>query len=88
MSDSRGTGITVEERSATFDAVAEDYDREFTHTLLGRELRARVWQRLAARFPVGSRVLELNCGPARMRPGSLRTEWRSLPLTRHQPCLP
>jgi SAM-dependent methyltransferase len=60
--DSEGAGTTVEERYATFDAVAEDYDRKFTHTPLGRELRARVWQRLAARFPVGSRVLELNCG--------------------------
>jgi SAM-dependent methyltransferase len=55
-------GTTVEECLAPFDAVAESYDREFTHTLLGRELRARVWQQLAARFPAGSRVLELNCG--------------------------
>ncbi len=46
----------------TFDTVAETYDREFTYTALGRELRAQVWQRLAARFPAGSRVLELNCG--------------------------
>ena len=48
--------------AAPFDAVALDYDREFTDTALGRALRERVWRRLAARFPAGARVLELNCG--------------------------
>lgn len=50
------------EGPSAFDGVAENYDREFTDTALGRALRARVWSRLAARFPAGSRVLELNCG--------------------------
>ncbi|MFQ5789437.1 MAG: class I SAM-dependent methyltransferase [Acidobacteriota bacterium] len=45
-----------------FDGVAKSYDRDFTDTTLGRELRARVWERLAARFSPGARVLELNCG--------------------------
>ena len=48
--------------AAAFDSVAETYDAEFTHTALGRALRQRVWRKLAARFPAGSRVLELNCG--------------------------
>lgn len=47
---------------SAFDPVAESYDDEFTHTALGRALRERVWSRLAARFPAGSCVLELNCG--------------------------
>jgi SAM-dependent methyltransferase len=47
---------------APFDAVAPDYDREFTYTALGRALRGRVWRRLEARFAPGGRVLELNCG--------------------------
>lgn len=45
-----------------FDAVALDYDREFTRTPLARLLRAQVWARLAAHFGAGDRVLELNCG--------------------------
>ncbi len=47
---------------APFDAVAKRYDQEFTHSRLGRELRERVWKRLAVHFPPGSRVLELGCG--------------------------
>jgi ubiquinone/menaquinone biosynthesis C-methylase UbiE len=42
-----------------FDALADDYDRSFTHTRLGRWLRAAVWEAMAATFPPGSRVLEL-----------------------------
>lgn len=46
----------------SFDAVAARYDAEFTETRLARELRGRVWERLAALFSPGARVLELACG--------------------------
>lgn len=45
-----------------FDDVATVYDRDFTETDLGRELRARVWERLESAFLPGEHVLELNCG--------------------------
>lgn len=47
---------------AIFDGAAGDYDRRFTDTLLGRWLRAAVWERLAGRFLPGMHVLELGCG--------------------------
>ncbi|MBI3764336.1 MAG: methyltransferase domain-containing protein, partial [Chloroflexi bacterium] len=53
---------SIVRRSAAFDSVAQSYDRDFTHTALGRALRERAWRRLVHRFPPGSRVLELNCG--------------------------
>lgn len=48
--------------SAPFDALAGDYDRTFSDTLIGRWLRARAQGRLAARFGAGDRVLEIGCG--------------------------
>ncbi len=51
-----------------FDAVAEHYDAEFSHTTLGRLLRERVWyctgdfSRLNPAAKVAGTVLELNCG--------------------------
>jgi len=45
-----------------FDAVALDYDRDFTSTPLARLLREQVWARLGAHFQAGDCVLELNCG--------------------------
>jgi SAM-dependent methyltransferase len=45
-----------------FDALAPTYDLDFTSTALGRALRERVWERLAALFPPGANVLELACG--------------------------
>jgi SAM-dependent methyltransferase len=47
---------------AAFDGVAATYDRSFTDTRLGRELRAIVWGRLLELLPPASAVLELNCG--------------------------
>jgi SAM-dependent methyltransferase len=47
---------------AYFDRLAPTYDSDFTGTRLGRELRGRVWERLALLFPPGSKVLELACG--------------------------
>jgi len=48
--------------TAYFDQLAPTYDTDFTDTRLGRELRSRVWARLAALFPPGAKVLELACG--------------------------
>lgn len=45
-----------------FDALALDYDNEFTQRLLGRWLREKVWARLANCFSPGEHVLELGCG--------------------------
>lgn len=47
---------------AAFDAAADTYDQDFTHTDLGRWLRRRVWQRLATHFQPDDFVLELGCG--------------------------
>jgi ubiquinone/menaquinone biosynthesis C-methylase UbiE len=49
-------------KAAAFDDAARDYDHDFVHSPLGRELRAAVWERLSAAFRPGDRVLELNCG--------------------------
>jgi SAM-dependent methyltransferase len=48
--------------ASPFDILAADYDRNFTHTLIGRLMRQAVWSRLEACFGPGDRVLELNCG--------------------------
>ena len=47
---------------ASFDAVAASYDATFTDTALGRVLRDAVWERLAASFSRGQRILEFACG--------------------------
>ena len=48
--------------ASPFDALAADYDRQFTDSLLGGILRRAVWRRLDAAFAPGMRVLELGCG--------------------------
>jgi ubiquinone/menaquinone biosynthesis C-methylase UbiE len=45
-----------------FDALAADYDTQFTHSRIGTLMRQAVWRRLDCRFRPGQRVLELNCG--------------------------
>ena len=45
-----------------FDGVAAEYDARFTDLLIGRWLRAAVWERLADTFAAGDRVLELGSG--------------------------
>lgn len=45
-----------------FDAMAADYDAQFTHSRIGALMRQAVWRRLDAHFQPGHRVLELNCG--------------------------
>ena len=47
---------------AVFDTFAETYDDDFTHSLLGRLLRPRVWDILAQHFTAGQHILELTCG--------------------------
>ena len=47
---------------AAFDRIAEDYDRRFTDTLIGRAQRDAVWRVLARTWKKDDRVLELNCG--------------------------
>src|SRR5690242_16912495 len=49
-----------------FDAVAHGYDAGFSHTMLGRMMRERVWILLSNRVGELSRattsILEINCG--------------------------
>jgi SAM-dependent methyltransferase len=45
-----------------FDAYAGDYDSDFTYSILGRLLRARVWEKLRQHFAAGQHMLELACG--------------------------
>lgn len=51
---------------AAFDGVAADYDRDFTHSLVGAAQRRVVWDALHACLDAWTtapaRVLELNCG--------------------------
>lgn len=46
----------------TFDALARDYDTQFSQSLTARWLRDQIHARLTLHFPSGSRVLELGCG--------------------------
>ena len=55
-------GGTLSAAGMAFDRVASSYDKLFTHTAIGWAQRKQVWRKLASTFPLGSRVLELNCG--------------------------
>jgi SAM-dependent methyltransferase len=55
-------GVTLTAAATAFDRVASSYDAQFTHTAIGRAQRKQVWRALLDAFPVGSRILELNCG--------------------------
>jgi len=48
--------------AAPFDTVAEEYDRKFTESQIGRAQRASVWEELAKTFRLGDRILEIGCG--------------------------
>jgi ubiquinone/menaquinone biosynthesis C-methylase UbiE len=48
--------------SPAFDGIAQDYDRIFTHSLLGRAQRSLVHEALRGHFREGQRILDLNCG--------------------------
>jgi ubiquinone/menaquinone biosynthesis C-methylase UbiE len=45
-----------------FDAIAEDYDAHFTHSLIGAAQRRVVWREMDREFGPGQRILEINCG--------------------------
>lgn len=47
---------------SAFDTIAEDYDRLFTNSAIGRAQRDAVWQVIGRKFSPGSHILELNCG--------------------------
>jgi ubiquinone/menaquinone biosynthesis C-methylase UbiE len=47
---------------AAFDRIAQDYDRRFTDSLIGRAQRDAVWKVLTSTFRTNDKVLELNCG--------------------------
>jgi SAM-dependent methyltransferase len=55
-------GVTLTAAATAFDRVASTYDAQFTHTKIGQAQREQVWNALLSAFPVGSRILELNCG--------------------------
>ncbi len=48
--------------SFAFDRLAADYDSQFSHSTIGRYMRAAVARRLDARFAASDSILELNCG--------------------------
>ncbi|HEX3470711.1 MAG TPA: methyltransferase domain-containing protein [Silvibacterium sp.] len=45
-----------------FDTIAEEYDRLFTYSILGKAQRALIHEELRKRFREGHRILDLNCG--------------------------
>ncbi len=47
---------------AYWDQIAENYDRNFPETVIGRVQRDAVWQELDRTFQPEMRILELNCG--------------------------
>lgn len=47
---------------SAFDALAPNYDHDFTESPIARHLRARVHADLTRLFPPGSSALELGCG--------------------------
>jgi ubiquinone/menaquinone biosynthesis C-methylase UbiE len=47
---------------AYWDLTAENYDRIFSETVIGRVQRDAVWRELDKSFQPGMRILELNCG--------------------------
>jgi len=54
--------VTTHAAARAFDGVANSYDEVFTHSTIGQAQRRKVWAKLLATFPLGSRILELNCG--------------------------
>ncbi|HZD47589.1 MAG TPA: methyltransferase domain-containing protein [Silvibacterium sp.] len=56
-----GAVPSIHQRPA-FDLIARDYDRIFTHSVLGKAQRSLVHEALRPRLRTGQRVLDLNCG--------------------------
>ena len=49
-------------KGPAFDTIAEEYDRLFTYSILGKAQRALIHEELRKRFREGHRILDLNCG--------------------------
>ncbi len=58
------TQLVIERPQAAlvFDQMADEYDRVFTQSMIGRAQRDAVWSRLTRIFHRGDHILELNCG--------------------------
>jgi len=50
------------EAAAAFDAIAPEYDRQFTRSLIGRAQRDVVWRYACRAFRGRRQIMELNCG--------------------------
>lgn len=48
--------------ASAFDTIAQEYDRIFTNSAIGRAQRDAVWEIAQRAFSPGSHILELNCG--------------------------
>jgi ubiquinone/menaquinone biosynthesis C-methylase UbiE len=57
-----GSAYSGSAAGAAFDRIAQDYDRRFTDSLIGRAQRNAVWKVLTRIFRANDKVLELNCG--------------------------
>jgi ubiquinone/menaquinone biosynthesis C-methylase UbiE len=55
------TGFALSNNTA-FDAIAEEYDHNFTHSRIGNLQRSQVWEEIGCAFSPGDRILELGCG--------------------------
>lgn len=49
-------------KGPAFDTIAEEYDRMFTHSILGKAQRSLVHEALRDSFREGQHILDLNCG--------------------------
>jgi SAM-dependent methyltransferase len=53
---------SIDSAQTYWDAAAETYDLDFANTLIGRLQRESIWKEIERVFPVGHRIIELNCG--------------------------
>jgi ubiquinone/menaquinone biosynthesis C-methylase UbiE len=57
-----GVMTAIDESPNAFDTIAEEYDRMFTHSVVGAAQRSLVHEVLRKRFCEGQHILDLNCG--------------------------
>jgi ubiquinone/menaquinone biosynthesis C-methylase UbiE len=63
IADAALSAVTqIEESPNAFDTIAEEYDRTFTHSVIGAAQRSLVHEVLRKRFCEGHHILDLNCG--------------------------
>jgi len=62
IAETESVSLPIPHPSAAFDAIAQDYDRIFTHSRLGSAHRSLVHERLRRYLRKGQRILDLNCG--------------------------